>query len=189
MMLKVSDFEKMTLKSMLESCMMELIKINLSSVRLLKSPEVAVFSMEKYEPQGLVMVPATMSTTEHNVTEAEASRTFLATIEGKLFKLQTQLEKIGIWAFWFLDIKHERDKCNLELVDKKAFTKWPSQKTPNNNAIVPITFPVTVNFKPIDDRERLVLYRPAVAKREERQKQPTLVFAGGPAKNINRDAA
>ena len=52
-------------------------------------------------------------------------------------------------------------------------------RPPNNNAIVAVNILVAVNFKSIEARERLVLYRPAVAKPVERKREAPLVLAGG----------
>ena len=80
------------------------------------------------------------------------------------------MDKKSFAAFWFLEVKRERKKCNLELVDKTLFTKRPSIKTPNNNTKVNVNFPAAVNFKPNEARENLVLYRPAVAKPVEKKR-------------------
>ena len=94
----------------------------------------------------------------------------MVTVEGQNFKLGQQQDKKCVAAFWiFMEVNRERNKCN----------KGPSIKTPNNNTIVTDNFPVAVNFKPIKERERLVLYRPAVAKSVDKKREAPLVLAGG----------
>ena len=178
--ISASDVDPIVLKAMVTSCMGELMKQDRSSVRIFKSPELSVFSVEAYETNTLVIVPVTKTITAHDDKDGDLnSKDILATIEGHKFKLCPQMDKKSFAAFWFLEVKRERKKCNLELVDKTLFTKRPSIKTPNNNTIVNVNFPAAVNFKPIEAREHLVLYRPAVATPVEKKRDLHLVLADG----------
>ena len=178
--ISASDVDPLVFKAMVTSCMGELMNQDRSSVRIFKSPELSVFSVEAYETNTLVIVPATKTITAHDDKNGDLnSKAILVTVEGQNFKLGQQQDKKCFAAFWFLEVNRERNKCNLELVDKTMFTKGPSIKTPNNNTIVTVNFPVAVNFKPIKERERLVLYRPAVAKSVEKKREAPLVLAGG----------
>ena len=178
--ISASDVDPLVFKAMVTSCMGELMNQDRSSVRIFKSPELSVFSVEAYETNTLVIVPATKTIIAHDDKDGDLnSKAILVTVEGHYFKLGQQQDKKCYAAFWCLEVNHERNKCNLELVDKTMFTKRPSITTPNNNTIVTVNFPVAVNFKPIKERERLVLYRPAVAKPVEKKREAPLVLAGG----------
>ena len=173
--------EPVVVKNMLTCCMTGLLKQENASVRIFKAPESSVCSAAKYEEQALCIVPVTKTITTSDAQSAW--KDVLATCEGHRFKLQSQQDSKCMATFWYLDIKTDRSKCNLELIDKTFYTKRPLHKTPNANAIVNVVIPVAVNFKAFGDRERLVLYRPAGPKPEDNKKREApLVLASGAKK-------
>ena len=169
----------LVVKGMVASCMDELLKCGNASVRIFKSPEAAVFSTKAYEANTLIIAPVTLHLNE--AKDSDANKT-IATCDGYKYKLEKLKDAKCMSTFWFLEVNKDRSKCNLEIIDKTMFAKRPSQKSPNNNAIVQVVFPIACNFKPIADRERLTLYRPMVIEAAKRKEGPLKLAQTNPKK-------
>ena len=179
--IKLSDLDASIFKAMVVSCMGELLKLDRSSVRVFKSPESAVFSLKACDPEELMIPPVTT-----NISAAKADnhdgKNIMVNLEGQTIKLAPQKDSECMHAFWFLDVKDDVTKCNLQLVDKIFYTKRPSVKNPNTNTVIPVTIPVAVNFKPIAEHDRLVLHRPAVQKKTENKREAALILSSSDKK-------
>ena len=159
-----SDLNTSILKGMVSSCMGELMKLNRASLRVFKHPETAVFSESACGTGEIVIPPVSKAIIAVDGADKLDAKSIVAKIEGQSFKIAPQVDKKCYHAFWLLDTSSDASKCNLELIEKIMYTKRPSVKTPNSNTVIPVTFTVAVNFKPIAEKDRLVLHRPAAPK-------------------------
>ena len=179
---KDASMTEFTLKHLVMSCMEELIKMHPApDVRIYKSPQNTIIAMAAFANGELILVPGTKAITiidkDDKKKSSESYRTVSAIAESKEFKLQPNTDKKFVCPFWYVTANHNREKCNLELINKVVNTKRPSTKDKNNNPIIPVSFPCAVNFKDIAKHDELVLYRPGVQAKAEKREAP-LVLAG-----------
>ena len=184
-----SDLDATVLKGMVSSCMGELMKLNRSSLRVFKNPETAVFSEAACGTGEIVIPPVSKTIIAVDDANKLDGKSIMAKIEGHSFKLASQVDKKCYHAFWFLETSSDASKCNLELIEKIIYTKRPSVKTPNNNTVIPVTFTVAVNFKPIAEKDRLVLHRPAAPKQVTEKREAALILQGGASKKAKTSAS
>ena len=111
-------------------------------------------------------------------SSSESSKTVVAIAENKGFKLQPYTtNKKFVCPFWYVTVKHEREKCNLELQNRFVNTRRPTVNDKNTSPIIPVAFPCAVNFTAIAKHAELVLYRPGVQAKQEKREAP-LVLRG-----------
>ena len=172
-----------TLKHLVTSCMEELIKRHPTpALRIYKSPHNIIVAMEAFANGELVLVPGTKVITiqddDAQQSSSESSKTVVAIAENKGFKLQPYTtDKKFVCPFWYVTVKHEREKCNLELQNRFVNTRRPTANDKNTSPIIPVAFPCAVNFTAIAKHAELVLYRPGVQAKQEKREAP-LVLRG-----------